>query len=408
MARLLYIHQYFGTPRSSGGTRSYEQARAMQAAGFDVVMLTSSAHLAPEEVPAGEGICRRGVIEGINCIVLDIPYNQHMSYRQRIMTFLKFMAWCCRIVLTEPRIDLVFATSTPLTVGVPALVGKLIRGVPYVFEVRDLWPDVPMEMGILRPGLIAKALKWAEHMIYRHARLWVPVNAGVARVMAAGVRPAKPMAIVPNACDTYLFDPSRDGRWFRREQGLDDAIVCVHTGAMGTVNGLDGILDAAVALRDEPRIRIVLIGGGNQRDRLVQRVADETIDNVLILDGMPKEQLADVLATADIGLMTVKALPVLEKNCANKFADYLASGLPIVLNYRGWQAELLERFGAGLSADQGDAAGFVGAIRRLAGDADLRGRLARGGRRLAETEMNRQTLVAPMLEAMTAITESAG
>ena len=408
MARVLYIHQYFGTPRSAGGTRSYEQARAMQVAGLDVVMLTSSAHLAPEEIPAGKGICRRGVIEGIDCIVLDIPYNQQMSYRQRIMAFLKFMAWCCRIVLTEPRIDVVFATSTPLTVGVPALVGKLIRGVPYAFEVRDLWPDVPLEMGILKPGMIAKGLKFAEHIIYRHARLWVPVNADVARVMAAGVRPPKPMVIAPNACDTYLFYPERDGTWFRREHGLEDVILCVHTGTMGTVNGLDCVLDAAAGPRGDSRMRFALIGQGNQKDHLTRRVADEKLDNVLILDGMPKEQLADVLATADIGLMTVDAIPVLEKNCANKFADYLASGLPIVLNYRGWQAEILKRSGAGLSADQGDTEGFVAAIVQLAEDADLRQRMSVAGRKLAETEMNRQTIVAPILEALSKITVNAG
>jgi len=398
--RILYIHQYFGTPRDVGGTRSYEQARAMLEAGFEVTMLSSASHLRPDEVPAGSGTCRRGRVGGIDCIVLDIPYNQRMSYCRRIVSFLAFMFWCCRIVLTEPRVDLVYATSTPLTVGVPALLGKLVRGIPYVFEVRDLWPDAPLALGILKPGLIARFLKLSEQMIYRHARMWVPVNDDVASRMRRCIHRAKPAVIVPNACDTYLFDPGRDGQWFRRQHGLEEKILCIHAGAMGPVNGLDWILAAAASLKEYPRLCFVLIGEGREKDRMRQRVEQEEMGNVLVLDAVPKESLGDVLATADIGLMTVESVPVLQMNCANKFADYLASGLPVVLNYRGWQGRMLSEYGAGLSADQGDLEGFTKAIRTLADDDALRQQMGAAGRRLAETDMNRQTVVQPMLKAL--------
>ena len=398
--RILYIHQYFCTPQGSSGTRSYEQARAMTAAGHQVTILTSSAQLRPEEIPPGDGLLRRGRVAGVDCIVLTIPYHQTMGAAGRILSFLKFMAWCCWIVLTDKRPDVIYATSTPLTVGIPAMAAKLARNVPYAFEVRDLWPDVPMAMGILRPGPVTRLLKSAERAIYRRAEFLVAVNDDVARRMTLTVGRPRPMVVAPNACDVDLFRPDRDGSAFRREHGLEGKLLCVHTGTMGRVNGLDCLLDAAAALRDDERVRFVLIGEGKEKPHLQQRAADERLTNVLILPAAPKTDLADVLATAEVGLMTVSPIPVLQWNCANKFFDYLAAGLPIVLNYQGWQGDLLARNTCGLSAPQGDLDGFVSAIRRLADEAELRAQLGANARELAETHLNRKTVVAGILKAM--------
>jgi len=396
--RILYVHQYFATPRGRTGTRSYEQARLMQAAGHDVLMLTSSAQLRDDEIPAGRGMLRRGPIAGIECIVLDVPYDQKMSYGRRAWAFLRFMFSACRIAVVEPGIDLIFATTTPLTVGFVALAARWLRGRRYVFEVRDLWPQVPLAMGILKPGPLTWALGVLERQSYRHASAWVAVNDDVAAQMRKTAGLERPLAIAPNACDLDLFRPQRDGSAFRREHDLNDAVLAVHTGAMGPVNGLDHVLDAARALRDEPRLRFVLIGEGRQKARLRQRVETEALDNVRILDGIPKEQLADLLASADIGVMTVRATPILELNCANKFFDYLASGLPIALNYRGWQARTLEEFGCGLSADQGDDDGFQDAIRTMTRDDDGRVTMGRQARVAAESRFDRKQVVAGILD----------
>jgi glycosyltransferase involved in cell wall biosynthesis len=395
--RVLYIHQYFATRRGSSGTRSYEQARAMRAAGHHVTMLTSVANLLPDEIPPGEGVVRCGRIDGLDLIVLNVPYRQQMSYARRVLAFARFMAWSCRIALAEPRVELLYATSTPLTVGIPAFLAKCLRSVPYVFEVRDLWPDAMVGVAI-RKGLLYWLLAAMERLVYGRARLIVTVNEDVAAAIRRKTHGRKPIVVVPNACDTGLFRPDRDGSEFRRAHGLEGKILCVHTGAMGRVNDCGSILDAADAMRDRPDVRFVLIGRGNQRRQLEQRVERERLGNVLILDAVPKRQLADVLATADVGLMTVAPIPILELNCANKYFDYLASGLPVVLNYRGWQARLLARHDCGLSARQADAEGFIEAIRTLCGQAALRARMGANARRLAETELNRKTVVGVILE----------
>jgi glycosyltransferase involved in cell wall biosynthesis len=393
--KILYIHQYFSPRSGKTGTRSIEQALAMRAAGHEVVVLTTACHIPPGEVPPGKGRICRGRVSGIPAIVLKIPYDQRMGHLRRVWSFLTFMAWGSWLALTEPRCDLVFATSTPLTVGIPALLCKAWRRIPFVFEVRDLWPEVPIALGVIRRGGLARLLESLEKLLYRTAECVVAVNEGVAGVVRR--KGARRVIVVPNACDTDLFRPDRDGSWFRREHGLEGKVVCIHAGAMGRVNHLGIVLDAAAALRDDDRLRFVLIGGGGEMPRLQARVTRERLTNALLLEGMPKTRLADVLATADVGLMTVLPIPILEMNCANKFFDYLAAGLPIVLNYGGWQADLLKKHDCGLAAPMGDTGAFVAAIRELADSPQRRARLGSNARRLAEMDLDRKNAVRPLL-----------
>ncbi len=374
----------------------------MAEAGHEVTMLTTSAQLAEGEVPEGEGVIRRGVIGGVNCIVLDIPYNQTMNYAQRMLSFLKFMVYCCKIVLNEPKPDVIYATSTPLTVGVPALIGRWVREIPYYFEVRDPWPEMPIAMGIIRNRWIGLALKLAERLIYQQADTLVAVNSTLARAMRGDIGRANPMVIVPNACDTDLFGPTKACPEFRKKHGFEDKILCVYTGAMGAANHLDYILDAAEQLKDHPQVMFALIGSGREKERLQQRIDDDGISNVRIIDSMPKEELVGVMATVDVGILNLMPIPVMEQNGSNKFADYLASGCAVVITHKGWQAELLEKYHAGLSSRQGDLDGFIASLRKLADDAEFRAACGKGARRLAETEMNRHVCVKRLTDSLDA------
>ncbi len=401
--RILYIHQYFATHRGRTGTRSLEQARAMVADGHEVTMLVSSAQLRDDEIPAGRGVIRRGTIAGLPVIVLHVPYDQRMGYLRRIAAFLKFMMLACRVVLGGPRWDLIYASSTPLTIGVPALAGKLFRSIPYFFEVRDLWPDIPVALGIIKDGVVARVLRVAELMIYRHARAIVAANDDMARRIAEKTQNRKPIVVAPNACDIDLFNPDRSDGEFRKTHGLDGKIVCIHAGPLGKVNHLDCVLDPAEQLGDADRFAFVLIGEGREKDRLKAEVDQRGLSNILILDAIPKKDLTAVLADCDIGLVTVMPIPELEWNCSNKFCDYLSSGLPIVLNYQGWHSRLLADHQCGLSAGQGDTNAFAEAIGKLAGDAELRAGYALRARALAETVLNRRNVVIPILDELTAV-----
>ena len=353
--RILYIHQYFATQRGRTGTRSLEQARAMRACGHEVTMLVSSAQLRDDEIPPGRGLIRRGTIAEIPVIVLHVAYDQRMGYLRRIAAFVKFMLLACWVVLSGGRWDLIYASSTPLTIGIPALAGKLCRSIPYFFEVRDLWPDIPLALGIIKDGAFARILTSAELLIYNHARAIVPANWDMARGIRHKTRNRKPTVVVPNACDIDFFNPNlRDGE-FRRSHGLEDKVICIHAGPFGEANYLDSVLDAAEQLAGVGDLHFVLIGEGREKLRLKVLAAERHLSNVMFLDAIPKKDLTAVLADCDIGLVTFAETPELEWNCSNKFCDYLSSGLPIVLNYRGWHGRLLADHECGLSVTQGDS-----------------------------------------------------
>jgi glycosyltransferase involved in cell wall biosynthesis len=366
-------------------------------------MLVSSAQLRDDEIPPGRGVIRRGTIAGLPVIVLHVPYDQRMGYLSRIWAFLKFMLLACRVVLSGRRWDLIYASSTPLTIGIPALAGKLFRSIPYFFEVRDLWPDIPVALGVIKDGAIARALGIAELLIYRHARVIVAANDDMARAIARKTHNRKPIIVVPNACDVDFFNPDlRDGE-FRRAYGLQDKIICIHAGPFGQVNYLECVLDAAESLGDEGNLSFVLIGEGREKSRLKALADERGLSNVLFLDAVAKKDLTVILADCDIGLVTVVPVAELEWNCSNKFCDYLSSGLAVVLNYAGWHERLLTDHECGLSAAQSDADGFTAAIGRLAGDAELRAQYGRRARELAETVLNRKNVVVPLLDKLQSV-----
>jgi len=363
-------------------------------------MLVSSAQLRDDEIPPGSGMIRRGTIAGLPVIVLHVPYDQRMGYFRRIAAFMKFMLLACWVVLSGPRWDLIYASSTPLTIGVPAVMGKLFRSTPYFFEVRDLWPDIPVVLGVIKDGAIASALRSAELLIYRHSKAIVAANDDMARAIGRKIRNRKPIVVVPNACDIDFFNPNRRDGEFRRARGLEDKVVCIHAGPFGKVNYLECVLDVAEQLGRPETISFVLIGEGREKSRLKAEAAQRGLTNILFLDAIPKKDLTHVLADCDIGLVTVAPIPEMEWNCSNKFCDYLSSGLPVVLNYRGWHERLLLDHECGLSAPQGDTEAFARAIGRLVDDADLRAAYGSRARDLAQTVLNRGNVVLPMLDQL--------
>lgn len=401
---ILYIHQYFATGAGSTGTRSYEFARRWVRAGHRVTVLTSVAQLTDADLAgarAGRFISRLE-IDGIRVIAVRVRYRQAMGFAARLAAFVAFMLAGCWFAVFLPRVDVIYATSTPLTVGVPALAARLLRRRPYVFEVRDVWPEVPIAMGILRNPLAVRAATWLERTIYRWASAIVPLSPGMAESVRKSAPPNVEIVTISNACDTELFRPELNGRDTRRSFGWEDRFVCVHTGAMGRANGLDTILRAAQHFRDDPQILFAVIGEGKEKARLLAERERLGLTGLQIGDAVPKAQMPQVLAAADVGLATCAPVPVLEHNSANKFFDYLAAGKPVLLNYSGWQREILETVDAGMGCRMGDDEEFFRKIAELKADAQRRKRMGENARRLAEQRFNRDKLAQKALEVVLA------
>jgi len=390
---LLYFHQHFSTPRGATGIRSYEMARRLIATGHTVTMVCGSYGGASTglEGPFTRGR-RRGTVDGIDVIEFDLSYSNRDGFLRRSATFLKYAWGSLWLALTE-RYDLAFATTTPLTAGIPAIAARFLRSKPFVFEVRDLWPELPRAMGVITNPLVLGAMSLLEWISYRSADRCVALAPGIARGIAQRGVPEDRIAMIPNGCDIAIFR-SGAGPW--RPDGVDDDdLLAVFTGTHGIANGLDAVLDGARVLRERGRgdIKLALVGDGKQKEALKRRAVAEELSNVLFHPPVDKRRLAGLMAGADLGLQVLANVPAFYYGTSpNKFFDYIAAGLPVLNNYPGWLADMITEQDCGFVVPPDDPVALADALERAADD---RVRLKEMGLRsgaLAERDFGRRAL----------------
>lgn len=391
--RLLYIHQHFATPKGSGGIRSYQMARRMIERGHQVTMLCGRGVDGQSGLsgPFERGV-RRGRVEGIDVIEVDLAYSNRDGFLKRTKTFLAFMLRTSKFIFTE-QYDLLFATTTPLTVGVPGILGRWLRRKPFVFEVRDLWPELPRAMGVIRNPFILWAMGVLEWASYRSAHRLIGLSPGIVDGIAhRGVAQAR-IAMVPNGCDLDIFS-SNSVPW-QPEEVRDDDLMAVFAGAHGLANGLDAVIDVAAVLHRRGRedIRIVLIGSGMRKPALIERVKREGLSNVIFLDPVRKTELVGLLKRADVGLQVLADVPAFYYGTSpNKFFDYIAVGLPVLNNYPGWLADMICEAGCGIAVPPRDPDAFADALVVLADDRTSTRAMSLRARALAEERFARDML----------------
>jgi len=348
--RLIYLHQYFTTPGYFGGCRSYEFSKRLVRDGHDVDVITSTAFL-PVERSSRWRLVTRLEIDGIRVHAIHVQYANQMSFARRLMAFFLFMVMSSLYVLTLRKRDLIFATSTPLTIGIPALVGRTLLGIPLVFEVRDLWPDIPVAMGYIKNPVVIRCLHWFEKTLYSKASKVVALSRGMAEaIVGKGVDGGK-IVVIPNASDMEEFS-RRDG-WvdpLAKYRTSAETRICLYAGTFGAVNNVGYIVDLAAHLRTmKPEIKFVLIGDGAERKKIVRKIEASGLGNTVFLVGpVKRSELVAYIQPADACLSTVLNIPELSNNSANKFFDALAAGKPVIINYGGWQADVIERNRVGL------------------------------------------------------------
>ena len=361
---IVYFDQYFRTPADGGITRSYEQARRLVRAGHSVDMVTTATD-PPPEWRNGWRVTEEA---GIRIHWLPVPYHNRMSFARRIRAFLSFAVRSARRAASLHG-DVIFASSTPLTIAIPGAYAAWRSRAPMVFEVRDLWPAVPIAMGVLRDPASIWAARRLERFAYRNAAAVVASSPGMAAGVVRGGVPEERVTVIPNGADLELFRPDAEAaRAFRAERPwLGERPLVVYTGTLGMVNGVDYLVRmAAETARLDPEVRFLVVGEGREKDgvtRLARElgVADRSL---YFTDFVPKPEVARVLAAADVATSLVIDEPVLWDNSANKFFDGLSSGTAFAINHEGWQADLLRDSGAGLVLPAGDPAAAAAALTR--------------------------------------------
>jgi glycosyltransferase involved in cell wall biosynthesis len=388
--RILYLHQFFITRAGVGATRSYEFARRFATRGHAVRMVTAGGGSR-----SVDGIEVAGVPGGYS----DYVGATSVAYPRRMLAFAAFALTATGAALRGPRPDVIYASSPPLTIALPALAAAARWRAPLVFEVRDLWPEAPIQMGALRNPALRRLARALERVVYRRSARIIALSPGIRDgVVSAGVPPER-VAMVPNASDLELFSPALDRVAERRRLGLGEGLVCSYFGTMGEANALVQVVDAAPLV---PDVTFVLLGDGKRRRELEERAPA----NVRFLDPVPdKASVARLAAASDACLTVFKDVPVLATNSPNKLFDTFAAGRAAIVNAEGWMRALVEVNEAGVFVRPGDPNDLADKVAWLRDNPSEVERLGRNARALAEREFDRDTLAA---RALAVLEEAAG
>jgi len=391
--KILYFHQHFSTPQGATGIRSYEMAKKLIKKGHDVTVVCGSysggnTGLANDFINGQ----RRGNVDGIDVIEFSLDYSNSQTFFQRTMAFAKFAYRSIKLSLTLDY-DLVFATTTPLTAALPGIFARWLRRKHFIFEVRDLWPELPKEMGVIKNPIILGLLSILEWAAYKSAHGHIGLSPGIVKGISRYLPENSKIANIPNGCDLGIFSTVKE-QW-QPENINDDDFVAVFTGTHGQANGLENILSSATIIQQQniTNIKIVLIGQGKLKAALQARAKNLQLNNVIFLEPVNKEKLAQLMARADVGLQLLTNIPAFYYGTSpNKFFDYIAAGLPVINNYPGWLAEFISQYQCGIAVPADDNNALAQALIELNLSRDKLPDMSDNALRLAKEKFDRQVL----------------
>jgi glycosyltransferase involved in cell wall biosynthesis len=400
---ILYLHQYFVPPDGAGGTRSYEMGRRLVQAGHRVTLVTSSSAF-PSHYHFSRW-CTSLEIDGIKLLVVKINYNNSMSYFSRVMAFSRFAIGALFALFRAKAVDVVFATSTPLTIALPGFFAKVIHQCPMVFEVRDLWPELPIAIGALNN----KATIWMagklEKMAYHQSIRVIALSPGMAEGIAKTAYPENRIEIIPNSCDTALFKVPQDAgsEFIGRNPHLSSGPLLVYTGTLGRINGVGYLVDIAKEMMTlRPEVCFQISGWGKEMPLVEEKATRLGVlgKNLWLTGPIPKAEMPQLLSAAALATSLFVDMPEMWSNSANKFFDALAAGRPVAINYEGWQADFLRETGAGVVLPPSDPKASAIILCEFLDDEPRVQQSRRAAVEASETIFNRDLLATKLIKTL--------
>jgi len=404
---LIYIHQHFMTNAGAGGTRSYDVAKYMVQAGHRVHMICGIYDISGLARMPWYRLFRRERIDGIDLTVCNVYYSNKLGAAKRMWSFFWFAFLATWAVLRSPRPDVVFATSTPLTVGIPGYLGARLRRKPFVFEVRDIWPESLIRSGwVTGKELYIRMMERLEVFLYNRAKRILLVSPGFETRLIERGFPAEKLKTILLGAEGDLFRQVTPDTQFIETHGLAGKTIAIYTGAHGKANGLDYIVEAAQHSRDRQDIAYVLIGEGMEKTRLKELAKDKGLTNIVFADPVPKERLPGILAVCHIGLMILKDIGEPRPVTPNKIFDYMFMGMPAVVNFEGPTIEMVRAEGCGVLADPKDPADLAAKVQSLADDRAWAHELGERGKKAAWQKYDRRMIAGELMAVFEAAARS--
>lgn len=388
--KVLILHQYFNTPETGGPLRSYYLAKALVEKGVTTAVITT--HNGTD--------FRKEIIEGMEVHYLPIPYSNSFGFFKRIMSFLKFVFSIVREAKQFKDYTICYAISTPLTIGLAAIWIRWRYKIPYIFEVGDLWPEAPIQVGIIRNPALKTILYALEKSIYKRSKTIVALSEPIKNAIAQKV-PRKNSVVISNMADVEYYKPVDKDPTVEKKFNVTGKKVLSYIGTFGLANGLQQILACAQVVKENSNIHFILCGDGAMRLDLLKKAEQLELTNVSFYPMRDREGVKEVLNITDAAFISYQPLPVLETGSPNKYFDALAAGKMIVVNFKGWIREEIEHHRCGIYIDPSDPKDFERKMAEFVMNESLLNTYQKNSRALAEQRYARTKLCDEWLEIVT-------
>jgi glycosyltransferase involved in cell wall biosynthesis len=392
--KIVYFYQYFTTPKGSYGTRVYEFTRRWVEKGHDVTVVTSVYN--KSDIRAHEFIDNQ-TFDGVKVKIINVSIDNKQSTLKRIWSFFQYMTISSWFGLTL-KTDAVISSSGPITVGLPGLVARYLRGRKFIFEVRDLWPEVAVELGIIHNKVLIRLAYWFEKKCYKAASHIITLSQGM-KTDIENRYGYKHITSITNSANIQLFGTKIENPYLK---GLKPMMFAIYNGNIGEVNNSLWLYNAARILTERGRgdIKIVLAGEGQQKYELEQRALEEGVTNFILLGMIPKYQLIGYIQNALVSLVPLKGSKILDTSSPNKFFESLAAGVPVIQNTNGWMKDYLQNYQVGFTLDPNDPKALADLLINCAGNPDQIREMGNRAKILAAKEFDKDILADKMLNAI--------
>ena len=388
--KILILHQHFNTPQKGGALRSYYLAKALSDRGIQTVVISTH----------NEANYQQKDVEGVGVHYLPVAYDNKFGFAARSISFLSFVWKSARLARQLRDVNLCYAISAPLTVGLAALWIKRRHGIPFLFEVGDLWPDAPIQLGFVQNYFLRQFLYALEKMIYGHADSIVALSPAIQSAIELKI-PGKNTHLIPNMADVDFYRPAPKDEGLDKKFDVEGKFVVSYAGAVGAANGLDYFLECANASRKARLpIQFLLCGEGAMLDRLKASAIHLGLRNLTFAGFLNREGVRDILTISDAAFVCYKNVPILETGSPNKYFDGLAAGKLIIINFGGWIKEEIEENHCGIYVDPQEPSDFVVKVKTFLEDKSLLKQYQEAARRLGETRYSRDMLSAKFADLL--------
>ncbi len=399
---ILFLTDNFPPETNAPASRTHEHAKRWVLAGHRVTVVTGAPNFPSGRIHPGyrNELWRREEIDGIDVLRVWTYITANEGFIKRTLDYVSFMLSAVVASLFLPRPDLIVATSPQFFTPCAALVISVLRWRPFVFELRDLWPDSIVAVGAMRESVAIRLLRKLEYFLYRRAARIVSVTNSFKRVLTGNGIPPEKIAVVPNGVDLDAYQPGPKPAALVQRLGLDGKFVAAYVGTVGMAHGIVTLLDAARALKSRPDIAFVVVGTGAQQAELAEVARREGLDNVVFVGAVSKVEVRDYWRLCDVAVVLLRDTPLFRHVIPSKMFEAMGMERAIVLGVKGESEEILLESGAGITIPPEDAAALARAVATLADEPERCSALGKKGRVFAAERFSRETLASRMLDEL--------